>query len=131
MVRVNSRVAPAGARVPDARIRHLNPNAARPNGRYVLYWMTSARRLEYNFALQRAVEACREFSKPLVILEAVRCDYPYASDRLHRFVLDGMAEHRTALAGSPVEDPGLRRTGARGWQGNARCARCGRDPGRY
>jgi deoxyribodipyrimidine photo-lyase len=103
MVRVNSRVAPAGARVPDARIRHLNPNAARPNGRYVLYWMTSARRLEYNFALQRAVEACREFSKPLVILEAVRCDYPYASDRLHRFVLDGMAEHRTALAGSPVE----------------------------
>jgi deoxyribodipyrimidine photo-lyase len=95
-------VASAGARVPDVRIRQLTTNPARLNGHYVLYWMTSARRLEYNFALQRAVEACREFGKPLVILEAVRCDYPYASDRLHRFVLDGMAEHRTRLAGSRV-----------------------------
>ena len=27
-----------------------------------------------------------------MILEALRSDYPWASDRLHRFVADGMAE---------------------------------------
>ena len=55
--------------------------------------MTSARRLRSNFALQRAVELAREFRRPLVILEALRCDYPHASDRLHRFVLDGMLDN--------------------------------------
>jgi deoxyribodipyrimidine photo-lyase len=31
--------------------------------------------------------------RPLVILEALRLDYPWASDRHHAFALDGMAEH--------------------------------------
>ena len=29
----------------------------------------------------------------MIILEAVRCDYPWASDRLHQFILEGMAEN--------------------------------------
>jgi deoxyribodipyrimidine photo-lyase len=69
---------------------------------YVLYWMTAHRRLEANFALQYAVEQARALHKPLLILEALRCDYPWASDRLHTFVIDGMAEHAVALAGTPV-----------------------------
>jgi deoxyribodipyrimidine photo-lyase len=36
--------------------------------------------------------------RPLVILEALRCDYPHANDRLHRFVLDGMAANRRHAA---------------------------------
>lgn len=89
--------------VPAQRIRRLNDGSTmRADGRFVVYWMTSARRLEYNFALQHAVDCCRELRRPLVILEAVRCDYPFASDRLHRFILDGMAGHADALAGSPV-----------------------------
>ncbi len=64
--------------------------------------MTSARRLEHNFGLQHAVDCCRELGRPLVILEALRCDYPFASDRLHQFILDGMAEHAGALADSPA-----------------------------
>jgi deoxyribodipyrimidine photo-lyase len=76
---VNLSLAVSGARVPDARIRLLTEQPRRADAPYVLYWMTSARRLEYNYGLQRAVEACLELGKPLVILEAVRCDYPYAS----------------------------------------------------
>jgi deoxyribodipyrimidine photo-lyase len=67
-------------------------------GRYVLYWMTSARRTQYNFALERAVRWANELDKPLVILEALRCDYRWASDRLHRFVIDGMRDNAAALA---------------------------------
>jgi deoxyribodipyrimidine photo-lyase len=55
--------------------------------------MIASRRTGWNFALQRAVEWARKLRRPLVILEALRCDYPWASDRLHRFVLDGMADH--------------------------------------
>jgi len=64
--------------------------------------MTAYRRLSSNFALQHAVEQARAWGKPLVILEALRCDYRWASDRLHQFVIDGMADHAKALSGSPV-----------------------------
>ncbi len=77
--------------VPPMRIRKCNQAPLRPDANYVLYWMIASRRLRYNFALDRALEHCRALHKPLLIFEALRVDYPWASDRLHRFVLDGMA----------------------------------------
>jgi deoxyribodipyrimidine photo-lyase len=62
--------------------------------------MIAARRTRWNFALQHAVDACAEFGRPLVILEALDADYPWASDRFHRFVLDGMAATRDVCARS-------------------------------
>ena len=88
--------------VPPDRCRPLNPCPIRDAGDFVLYWMTAFRRPFHNFALQRAVERALALRKPLVILEALRCDYPYASDRLHRFVLDGMADHVRHFVDYPV-----------------------------
>jgi deoxyribodipyrimidine photo-lyase len=84
--------------VPPARIRAINQRPINRQGDYVLYWMIAARRTRFNFALQRAVEHCRALGKPLVILEALDADYPWANDRLHRFVLDGMAATAAACA---------------------------------
>jgi len=64
--------------------------------------MTAFRRTSSNFALERAVELARAFSKPLVVLEALRVDYPHASDRLHRFVIEGMRDNARALASRRV-----------------------------
>src|SRR5208283_1803677 len=55
--------------------------------------MIATRRLHSNFALDRALEHCAALAKPLLIFEALRVGYPWASDRLHRFVLDGMADN--------------------------------------
>jgi len=85
-----------------SRVREVDGRDPRPDGRWVLYWMTSARRLSWNFALDRAVDFARALHKPLVILESIRCDHPFASRRFHRFVLDGMAEHRAELEPSGV-----------------------------
>ena len=79
--------------VPAIRITDCNQTPLHSSAGYVLYWMIATRRLSHNFALDRALEHCRSFGKPLVILEALRCGYPWASDRLHRFVLDGMADN--------------------------------------
>lgn len=60
--------------------------------------MTSARRTRFNFALQRAVELANALSKPLIIFEALRLDYPHASDRFHTFVIEGMHANARAIA---------------------------------
>jgi deoxyribodipyrimidine photo-lyase len=87
---------------PEARIRVVRDAPERQDGDHVLYWMTAARRLEWNFGLDRAQARAQALGKPLVILEALRADYPWASDRLHAFALQGMAEHRRRLEASPV-----------------------------
>ena len=84
--------------VPSVRIRDCNGAPVRASGRYVLYWMIASRRLAYNFALDRALEHCRDLCKPLLIFEALRCDYPWASGRFHRFILDGMAGNASTCA---------------------------------
>ena len=61
--------------------------------------MVAARRTQWNFALERAVEWAADLGVPLVVYEPLRLDYRWASDRLHRFVLDGMADTRAAFAG--------------------------------
>jgi len=84
--------------VPKVRIQDVNESPVDFNGDYVLYWMIANRRARWNYSLDRAVEWCRELGKPLLILEAVRCDYRWASDRIHRFILQGMADNRRHLS---------------------------------
>jgi deoxyribodipyrimidine photo-lyase len=88
--------------VPAERLRAVNEAPVRPEGAFVLYWMVAHRRVGWNFALDRALEWVRELDRPLVILEALAVDYPWASARLHRFVLDGMADTARRLAGTNV-----------------------------
>lgn len=88
--------------VPAARLRDLNQQPVRPGGEFVLYWMIANRRTHWNYSLDRAIEWCRELGKPLVILEALRCDYPWASDRLHAFFIQGMIDNQRSLKGKPV-----------------------------
>jgi deoxyribodipyrimidine photo-lyase len=90
------------ASVPALRIESLNEQPVRHEGAFVLYWMTAFRRLHWNFALQRAVEWSRRLDKPLVVLEALRCDYRWASDRHHAFVLQGMADNAAHAASRPL-----------------------------
>lgn len=85
--------------VPVSRVRVLNDAPVKPDAAYVLYWMVAFRRLTWNFALERAAWWARELGRPLIVFEPLRSDYPWASDRLHRFVLDGMADHLEALEG--------------------------------
>jgi deoxyribodipyrimidine photo-lyase len=93
---------PDASGVPSCRLRRLNEHGLRAGGAFVLYWMTGARRSRWNFALDRALELARQLDRPLVVLEALRCDYRWASDRIHAFVLQGMQANSEAFAGTGV-----------------------------
>lgn len=64
--------------------------------------MIAARRTDWNFGLQRAVDWARPLKKPLLVFEPLRCGYRWASDRLHHFVIQGMADNARRLRDSRV-----------------------------
>jgi deoxyribodipyrimidine photo-lyase len=76
-----------------ARLRRLNAARTAGSRGYVLYWMQIYRRLERNHALDYALWCAEKLDRPLVVYEGLRLDYPWASGRLHRFVLEGMARN--------------------------------------
>jgi deoxyribodipyrimidine photo-lyase len=84
------------------RVQIANDYPIRPDGQYVLYWMIAFRRTTWNFALQHAVDYSKKLGKPLVIFEPLRIRYAWASDRMHRFVIEGMRDNAEALANKPV-----------------------------
>ena len=79
------------------RVRRVNDAPLNTSGRHVVYWMVTQRRLGWNFALERAVGHARSLGLPLIILESLRCQYPWSSRRHHAFALDGMREHAARL----------------------------------
>ncbi len=80
------------------RIRRLNDKPLRDGARYVLYWAQMNRRVDANHALLRAVEIANELALPVLYYEGLTCDYPYANDRLHTFILEGVPETARRLA---------------------------------
>ena len=88
--------------VPILRIRYVNEASIKPAGEWVLYWMTAFRRTSYNFALDRSIELAKQLDRPLLILEALRLRYRWASDRMHQFVIQGMLDNQTELQSKGV-----------------------------
>src|SRR5512136_2235521 len=78
--------------VPPERIRRLNERPERAGADFVLYWIQMYHRAEQNWALTSAVEAANRLALPLVVYHGLGYNYPYANDRIHRFILEGVAE---------------------------------------
>ena len=84
-MRINERVVP------------LNDKTVNEKARYVLYWMQMFKRVENNHALSHAIRKANELKLPLVVYEGLKYYYPWASDRLHTFILEGVEEKRAAF----------------------------------
>jgi deoxyribodipyrimidine photo-lyase len=79
------------------RVQLLNDRPAAGEGRYVLYWMQMFKRTTHNHALNFAIREANERRLPLVVYEGLKYYYPWASDRLHTFILEGVEEKRRAF----------------------------------
>lgn len=64
----------------------------RPGGEFVLYWIQTAMRAWDNPALNFAVEQANQLGLPLQVYQGLRSDYPWASDRIHTFILESVAD---------------------------------------
>jgi len=79
------------------RVQLLNDQLANNNAKYVLYWMQMFKRATYNHALNFAIEQANERKLPLVVYEGLKFYYPWASDRFHTYILEGVEEKREAF----------------------------------
>ncbi len=86
--------------IPSLRIRQLNERQIDSEGRWVVYWMTAFRRTRSNYALQLARDLAKQTQRPLIVLEALRVGYRWASDRFHRFIIEGMRDNEAACTDS-------------------------------
>jgi deoxyribodipyrimidine photo-lyase len=77
----------------DARLRQVNDRPIDASGRFILYWIQAYRRLNHNHSLDHALQWAIGLKKPLVVYEGLRLNYPWASARLHQFILEGMADN--------------------------------------
>ena len=74
------------------RVRKLNGRELKRDAQYILYWSQMNRRVESNHALAFAAELANEHRLPLLVYEGLTCTYPFASDRFHTFLLEGVPE---------------------------------------
>ncbi|MEQ1921198.1 MAG: deoxyribodipyrimidine photo-lyase [Pyrinomonadaceae bacterium] len=76
------------------RVIQLNDQPVNTNARYVLYWMQMYKRVDNNHSLIYATRRANELKLPLVVYEGLKYYYPWASDRIHTFILEGVEEKR-------------------------------------
>ncbi len=77
--------------IQDERIKFLNDKEILHN-QYVVYWMQSSQRFEYNHALQYAIRKANELEKPLIVYFGVTDSFPEANERHYKFMLEGLSE---------------------------------------
>jgi deoxyribodipyrimidine photo-lyase len=79
------------------RVQLLNKKEIRKDAKYVMYWMQMYKRAHDNHALKFAIEKANELDLPLLVYEGLKFYYPWASDRIHTFILEGVQEKRKAF----------------------------------
>jgi len=74
------------------------------SGDFVLYWMRGiAMRARHNPALDFATEQANTLGLPVLVYQGLRHDYPWASDRLHTFILESAVDLYDDLAARGVQ----------------------------
>ena len=103
----------------DATSRVADPVAT--TGEFVLYWMRTALRAHENPALDVALATGRLFGLPVFVYHGLSERYPYAADRHHQFILQGVIDVAGECAARGIgyafhlERPGHRQKALREW----------------
>ena len=83
------------------RIRFLNQQEIKDRP-YVIYWMQSSQRAEYNHALIYAIDEAKRLDKDLVVYLGITDSYPQANLRHYSFMLEGLSEVKETLRSSNI-----------------------------
>lgn len=74
------------------RIKELKKGSIKPDAKYVLYWMQQAQRVNFNHALEYAIQVANENYLPVLVYFGLSANYPEANRRHYQFMLEGLKE---------------------------------------
>ena len=111
------------------RVRPLNDPVPPRHGEFVLYWCATALRAEENPALEVAIAEANARRLPVLAWQGLTCGERYASDRLFRFVLEGVPGLARDLAARGVRHVFHLERGRRAPSASPRTCRCRRSSG--
>ena len=80
------------------RTHSLNQRPLNSAGKYVLVWLQQTLRGEDNPAIDVGVQIANQLGLPVLVYHGLREDYPYASARLHSFILGASRAMAQTLA---------------------------------
>lgn len=78
------------------RIEKLNDKTLKDRD-YVLYWMQSSQRVEYNHALEYSILKANRLQKPLIVYFGITDKFPEANRRHYYFMFEGLKEVKASL----------------------------------
>ena len=84
------------------RIKPLNDEKVQ-NEEKIFYWMQASQRVNYNHALEFAIERANKLNKSLSVFFVLTTDFPEANLRHYQFMLEGLVEIREKLAKRNIE----------------------------
>jgi deoxyribodipyrimidine photo-lyase len=82
--------------ISERRVKNLNSFEIK-NRKYVLYWMQSSQRTEYNLALAYAILKANKLNKPIIAFFGITFTYPKANLRHYQFMIEGLKEVNNSL----------------------------------
>lgn len=82
--------------IQNERVHILNEKYINLNNDYLIYWMQSAQREDFNHALEYAVEKANDLNKGLIVIFVIT-NYPEANERHYYFMLEGIFETKLKL----------------------------------
>jgi deoxyribodipyrimidine photo-lyase len=82
--------------IDETRIKPLNRKYP-SEGKHVLYWMQASQRVEYNHALEFAIEQANQRKLPLIVYFGLTDEFPEANERHYFFMIEGLKEVQQAF----------------------------------
>ena len=87
----------------DFRLHTPPDSKPRAAGEFVLYWMQTTQRAHDNFAVNFAIEQADALGLPVLVYHGLRHDYPWASDRFHTWILEGVIDLYAGFAARGIQ----------------------------
>jgi len=99
--------------ISERRVKNLNSFEIK-NRKYVLYWMQSSQRTEYNLALAYAILKANKLNKPIIAFFGITFTYPKANLRHYQFMIEGLKEVNNSLEEIGVKTVVLKKSPEKG-----------------
>ncbi len=79
------------------RVKKLNSYAVLMEKKYILYWVHSSQRSNFNPSLDYSIELANSHKKPILAFFGLTETYPEANERHYKFMLEGLKELKSNL----------------------------------